>query len=130
MILYGSLLVFAGAYFALLYYKNRHSLLSMIMSISGLAVATVFKDLQPGMVFLTSNPLPLLLVIAGIVLAVAFIIMWISSLFTHAGKAQEAADYQVISSFIPFNINFSLLIKISYITTAALALGVSLSCLK
>lgn len=130
MILYGSLLVFAGAYFALLYYKNRHSLLSMIMSISGLAVATVFKDLQPGMVFLTSNPLPLLLVIAGIVLAVAYIIMWISSLFTHAGKAQEAADYQVISSFIPFNINFSLLIKISYITTAALALGVSLSCLK
>lgn len=130
MIFYGSLLVFSGAYFALLHYRNRNSLLSMIMSVSGLAVATVFKDLEKGSDFLSSNPVPLLLVIAGIVLTVAFIIMWISFLFTHSEQNSGTADEQVITFLIPFNINFSLLIKICWISTAALTLGVSLLCLR
>lgn len=130
MIVYGSLLVFSGAYFALLYYKNRHSILSIIMCISGLAVATVFNEMQPGKDFLSGSPLPVLLVIAGMVLTVAFIIMWISSIFTHTSQTSEDADDHMINSIIPFKINFRLIIKISWVTTAALTLGVSLLCLK
>lgn len=129
MIIYGGILVFAGSYYALLGYRNRRSILNMIMSISGLAVATVFKNLQPGVRFISDNPLPLLLVIAGIVLTVAYIIMWISSIFTHTGQTSECDD-RFVASIIPFNINFGLLIKISYVTTAALILGVSLECLR
>lgn len=130
MVLYGSLLVFAGAYFALLYYKNRHSILSMIMCISGLAVATVFKGLQSGRDFLSANALPLLLVIAGIVLTVTYIIMRISRMFTHTSQTSGTEDIHMLTSLIPFNINLGKVIKIGWITTAALTLGVSLSCLK
>ncbi|NLX76634.1 MAG: hypothetical protein GXZ01_04570 [Clostridiaceae bacterium] len=130
MIFYGSLLVFSGACFALLHYRNRHSILSMIMSISGLAVATVFNDVHTSRDFLSGNPLPVLMVIAGMVLTIAYIIMWISSIFTHTSQAPEICDEHVISSIIPFRMNYRLIIRISWITTTALALGVSLLCLK
>jgi len=131
MIIYGGILVFAGAYFSLSGYRNRHSILNLIMSMSGLAVATVFKKLQSSIRFLSNNPLPLLLVIAGIVLTAAYIIMWISSIFTaHTGHTSEINEEHPVASIIPFNINFDLIIKIGYITTAALTLGVSLLCMK
>lgn len=129
MILYGSLLVFAGAYFALLFCKSRHSILSMIMCIAGLAVTTVFNKIQSGRIFLDGNPLPLLVIIAGIVLTVAYIIMWISFIFTRPGDTSECIDEHMLVSIIPFNINYGLIIKISWIAISALTLGVSLSCL-
>ena len=130
MILYGSLLVFAGAYFALVSYKNRHSILSLIMCIAGLAVTTVFNNLQSGIIFLSGNPLPLLLIIAGIVLTVAYIILWISFIFTHTGQISENDEDNMLASIIPFNVNFGLMIKIGWVAVTALSLGVSLSCLK
>jgi len=130
MIIYSGILVFAGSYFALSNYRDRHSILNMIMSVSGLAVATVFKKLQSSIRFLSNNPLPMLMVIAGIVLTAAYIIMWISSMFANTDEASEVNGEDAVTSLIPFNINFSMIIKISYAATAALTLGVSLSCLK
>ncbi|ANX02271.1 hypothetical protein CSTERLE_12165 [Thermoclostridium stercorarium subsp. leptospartum DSM 9219] len=130
MMIYGGILVFSGAYFALLFYRNRHSILSLIMSISGLAVATAFKNIPSHVRFLSDNPIPLLLVIAGIVLTVAYIILWISTIFTHTGNTTDTNDEHPVNYILPFNINFRLIIKIGYITTAAITLGVSLSCLK
>lgn len=130
MIIYGSLLVFTGAYFALLYRQNRQSLFSMIMCISGLGVATVFKDIQIGIDFLSGNPLPLLLVIFGIILIAAFILSRISYLFTTTNPTPETVGDRRTTAFIPFNLNFDLLIRMGWITTATLFLGVSLSCLK
>ena len=60
----------------------------------------------PAGIFLSGNPLPVLMVIAGMVLTIAYIIMWISSIFTHTSQAPEICDEHVISSIIPFRMNY------------------------
>ena len=129
-VLYGSILVFAGAYYALIYKQNKYSLNTTIMCIAGLGVATSFKDYQSNVDFLYSNPLSLLIVISGIVLIAAFIIEWVSYLFVQAKLPQEADEKYLPSTFFPFRVNFKLIIRLGWVTTAALILGVALSCLR
>lgn len=128
-VLYGAILVFAGAYYALVYKRNKYSLNTTILCIAGLGVATSFKDYQSSADFLYSNPLSLLIVISGIVLIAAFIIEWVSYLFVHVNTVPETDEQFLPSAFFPFKVNFKLLIRIGWITTAALILGVALSCL-
>ena len=93
------------------------------MCIAGLGVATSFKDYQSNVDFLYSNPLSLLIVISGIVLIAAFIIEWVSYLFVQAKLPQEADEKYLPSTFFPFRVNFKLIIRLGWITTAALILG-------